>query len=296
MPLAFKRFHESGDSDLDFLPLMSEVLILSQPPIQNHPNIINLKGICWEIKPRTERAVPVLVFEKAAWDLKQYMNVREGMGMSIKDRLKVCAEIASAIMALHTYGLSFQIISSFKMSNMDADVIHGDIKPQNVLVFKDTTGKTIVKVADFGYSTLNVGEAGKVLLPKSRPWNAPEHHFGDFKVSEAKKTDVYSFGILCLWVLFGYNLSHIPSYGAKSVSEVVSFEASTGPRTSLEQLKDADKLEHFANQLIDSIPFACLDAEYRVYLKEFFSLTVPLNPEKRTVDLGKLVGLLSREQ
>ena len=64
-PLAFKRFYDSGDSDGGFLPMMSEVLILSQPPIQNHPNIVDLEGICWEIKPRTEKAVPVLVFEKA---------------------------------------------------------------------------------------------------------------------------------------------------------------------------------------------------------------------------------------
>jgi hypothetical protein len=46
MPLAFKRFRGSEDSEQDFLPLISEVLILSQPPIQNHPNIINLEGIC----------------------------------------------------------------------------------------------------------------------------------------------------------------------------------------------------------------------------------------------------------
>ena len=175
-------------------------------------------------------------------------------------------------------------------------MIHGDIKPQNVLVFKDATSKTIVKVADFGYSTLTACEVAKVLLPKSRPWNAPEHHFGEFKVSEAKKTDVYSVGILCLWVLFGYNLSHIPSHNTKSVAEVISFEASTGPRTSLEQLKDADNLQHYAGQLIDSISLPRLNAEHTIYLKEFFSLTVSLNPEKRTSDLGKLVGLLSTER
>jgi hypothetical protein len=108
MPLAFKRFHDSGDSD--FLPLMSEVLILSQPAIQSHKNIVSLEGICWEIKPRTEKAVPVLLFEKAAWDLEQFMNVSEGMNMSIGDRLKICADVGSAIMALHAYGLSFQVV------------------------------------------------------------------------------------------------------------------------------------------------------------------------------------------
>ena len=116
MPLAFKRFHEggdsgSGDSGMDFLPLISEVLILSQRPIQEHPNIVTLKGVCWEIKPLTERAVPVLVFKKASWDLQQFMNVSEGKNMSIDDRLEICADIGNAIMTLHAYGLSYQAIS-----------------------------------------------------------------------------------------------------------------------------------------------------------------------------------------
>ena len=88
-------------------------------------------------------------------------------------------------------------------SDEDIGVVHGDIKPQNVLVFKDSTTREItVKVTDFGYSTLTVGESGKVFLPKSRPWNAPEYHFGEFNVQEAKKADVYSFGLL----VFGFCL------------------------------------------------------------------------------------------
>ena len=100
-PLAFKRFHDPENSDADFLPMMSEVLILSQPPIQNHPNIVDLEGICWEVKRWTEKAVPVLVFEKASWDLQQFMNLREGMDMVVEDRLKICADIGGAIVALH---------------------------------------------------------------------------------------------------------------------------------------------------------------------------------------------------
>ena len=42
-PLAFKRFRDSENSDGGFLPMMSEVLILSQPPIRNHPNIVGLE-------------------------------------------------------------------------------------------------------------------------------------------------------------------------------------------------------------------------------------------------------------
>jgi serine/threonine protein kinase len=172
-----------------------------------------------------------------------------------------------------------------------------------VLVFKDATGETTVKVADFGYSTLVAGEAfvggeapasgtastaqptsrtGKVFLPKSRPWNAPEHHYGEFSPAEAKLTDVYSFGVLCLWVLFG-------SVPAVQDSTEYKFDGSNWALSSLEQLKYDDKMEHLANQLMGSMP---LKAEHRPRLKEFFSLTVVLDPAKRSSDFGTLLSLL----
>jgi hypothetical protein len=98
---------------MDFWPLMTEVLILSQPPIQNQPNIVNLEGICWEIQPRTEKAVPILVYEKVVWDLQQFMSTTEGMNMTIDNRLKICADIGYAIMALHAYGLSLEVDFDF---------------------------------------------------------------------------------------------------------------------------------------------------------------------------------------
>jgi serine/threonine protein kinase len=287
-PLAFKRYQHNDGSEMDFLPIMSEVLILSQPPVQHHPNIVKLEGICWEIKRRTEKAVPVLVFQKATWDLKQFMNVREGMDMTVDERLQICANVGSAIMALHAYGKFFETDITLE-SNTSSDVIHGDIKPQNVLVFKDVSGKTTVKVADFGYSTVTAGGEGSVFLPKSRPWNAPEHHFEKFVASEAKKTDVYSFGMLCLWTLFGK--MRIPGDNTE-----YTFGTSTGPHTSLEKLKYDDKIVHIAKQLIESVLPADFDEQRRIHLKEFFSLTIFLEPEKRTSDLKRLINLLSYER
>jgi hypothetical protein len=92
---------------------MTEVLILSQPPIQNQLNIVNLEGICWEIQPRTEKAVPVLVYEKVVWDLQQFMSTTEGMNMTIDNRLKICADIGNAVMVLHAYGLSLEVDFDF---------------------------------------------------------------------------------------------------------------------------------------------------------------------------------------
>jgi serine/threonine protein kinase len=155
-----------------------------------------------------------------------------------------------------------------------------------VLVFKDDTGKTTIRVADFGYSTLATREEASILLPKSKPWNAPEHHFGVFTLAEAKKADVYSFGRLCLWALCG---------GTECVAEVASFDPSTEFRPSFEELKD-DEVEHFAYQCIESMQLAGLNDQQRCCLKEFFKLTLEPNPEKRTADVGKLMVLLSPER
>lgn len=100
---AFKRFHWTTDSDTRLLPLISEVLILSQNAIANHPNIVDLLGICWDVEPGSERLQPVLVFEKAAWNLQQFLRTEEGMQLSFHERLQVCAELADAIATMHAY-------------------------------------------------------------------------------------------------------------------------------------------------------------------------------------------------
>jgi serine/threonine protein kinase len=81
--------------------------------------------------------------------------------------------------------------------------LHGDIKPQNVLVF-GSDGKYTAKVADYGFSSLK--QSGDVALAISRPWEAPELIECDcsplLNFTAAKRAEAYSFGLLCLWLLF----------------------------------------------------------------------------------------------
>ena len=83
-----------------FWALISEVIVLGNPVIRDHPNIINIEGICFEIDADDVR--PVLVFEKAQLgDLEQFLGTTEWNDGLFDMQLSLCADIACAIMALH---------------------------------------------------------------------------------------------------------------------------------------------------------------------------------------------------
>ncbi len=82
-----------------------------------------------------------------------------------------------------------------------SDIIHGDIKPQNLLVFNHKRRSHIIKVADFGYSTRWASTNDLIQMPRSEPWTALEWHHRGFTPAQAKLFDVYSFGMLVLWLL-----------------------------------------------------------------------------------------------
>ena len=81
-------------------------------------------------------------------------------------------------------------------------IVHGDVKPENILIFRNREGKLIAKLADFGCSVLGTSSDQLVRLRKSEPWFALEYHHRDFKLHMARRMDIYSFGMLCLWILF----------------------------------------------------------------------------------------------
>ena len=84
-----------------FQALISELSILGHPLFREHPNVISLLGICWDVLP-SGTVWPVFVFEKTPLgDLWRFAKSEEGKNMPIDMRLKLCADIANAITDLH---------------------------------------------------------------------------------------------------------------------------------------------------------------------------------------------------
>lgn len=113
---AFKRVSEKDKldrSEEDILRrCINEITILWHPAIRNHPNILELQGLCWEIcstaqvsaeatpppSPNHETVWPVLVFEKSHLeDLYHFARLPIGQELGIRDRLKICLDIGKAI-------------------------------------------------------------------------------------------------------------------------------------------------------------------------------------------------------
>ena len=85
--LGFKCIKESEKLEKSeaeiFQMLTTEILILGHERIRAHENIVQLKGISWDVS-LNRKAWPVLVFEKASMgDLSDFMASQEGRAMSI---------------------------------------------------------------------------------------------------------------------------------------------------------------------------------------------------------------------
>ncbi len=137
---------------------------------------------------------PLMVVEVANADTPTldtfYMN--RSRSKSFSTDIGFIADIADGLSALHRCG-----------------VVHGDLKPQNVLLFDDpeTKGGLVAKVADFGFS--NIEFLKESIRGESERWKAPERIHGcPEQIMIAMQeldvpgcaSDVYSFGLVAIFV------------------------------------------------------------------------------------------------
>jgi len=83
---------------------VQEIVVLYHPVVRNHPHIIQLMGICWDI-PCNNQVWPALVFKKThLGDLYRFTRSAKGRDLALEDKLKVCVEVGIALRDMHQNG------------------------------------------------------------------------------------------------------------------------------------------------------------------------------------------------
>lgn len=100
---AFKRTSKlfAKDPEEAFRAIMTEILVLANPSVRNHQNIVNIEGVCWEFDD-DKNLLPVLVLPKAQkGNLTQHLLLLEESENTFGSRQKLCLDIGKAIASLH---------------------------------------------------------------------------------------------------------------------------------------------------------------------------------------------------
>ncbi|KUL90028.1 hypothetical protein ZTR_02801 [Talaromyces verruculosus] len=284
LAFAFKRFKpdntnpslsDSQFRDLQYSAMINEMTILSHPAIGEHDNITYFIGVGFELFSDTGEVWPMLIFSRLnQGDLGTYM----AQSTSIQDGdilLGICGQVAKAVQILHK-----------------SNVIHGDIKPANVLIHHDVEHDSVsVVLADFGFSAFSNTDDDLVYLPRSEPWEAPELHGRAFRLADAQKTDIYSFGLLCLWLFLrnvdmtdlGFPRTKIGN--AFSGTDLDAFAA-------IQELKrdTDDAMLIRALRLLRGFTSMRNDLKHR--LEQVFRMTLVRIPSERNTTMENLVDIL----
>ncbi|ENI00904.1 hypothetical protein COCC4DRAFT_53436 [Bipolaris maydis ATCC 48331] len=180
-----------------------ELQILRHPHIQEHENIVSILGVCW--RSIRGQVMPAFVMELAHTNLEAMMQ-SEGFiidKMSTRKAFGLAIDVCAGVSALHEVG-----------------IIHGDIKPANVLIFKHPELKFVAKISDFGSSLLKTDIKEPIRLPfSSGIWQAPECK----KVLDGENlisADTFSLALLVSYILSrGYTMATFENHGSKTPSE-----------------------------------------------------------------------------
>ncbi|GKU93576.1 hypothetical protein SLEP1_g7162 [Rubroshorea leprosula] len=177
---AIKAFHKSHLSRVRVAPsetamsdVHREVLIMKS---LEHPNIVNLFEVIDD--PNTDHFYMVLEYVEGKWVCEAFGDTR---GISEDTARKYLRDIVSGLMYLHAH-----------------NIIHGDIKPDNLLI----TSAGTLKIADFSVSQV-VEDCDDELRrsPGTPVFTAPECCSGS--TYHGKAADTWAVGVTLYCMIFG---------------------------------------------------------------------------------------------
>lgn len=188
------RKPQHDDDHRCLAPLVQELRILSHETLRDAQNLVRMLCIGWSGDSADVvggRCWPSLLLECATHGtLGQFLLRKPQLPWDLKWTL--CLDIAEGLQVLHKH-----------------DIVHCDLKLDNILVFEHPDIKVVAKISDFGYSLITSDYDEQAVFPGragTPPWNAPEIAFGRGpRIHALGKADIYTMGlIVCTIILEGH--------------------------------------------------------------------------------------------
>jgi len=224
--------------------VLQELRVLLHPHLRSHDNIINLFGLDFqEDYDDCTTAWPVLVMENAEYGTLDILQQDIHLDSELARILLL--DVARGIEALH-----------------QCNIIHGDVKSENVLICRHKARPYVARLSDFGLSVINPDEGREDhhLPGGTFLWRAPEFERA-LSIQGLQQTDVYSFGLTVWRVLVNdpnpYSLIPLAALGLQNspaLSEVVN-RAKAHPRFTqlvLQTMETSGFSQIYALRIIES--------------------------------------------
>lgn len=207
-----------------------EIENLCHPDLRGHPNIIKILGwgLCLdtlEDVTAPEPRIPLLVLEKADCTLGHLITSKElscqfGCVQRHERQLSILQDIGNGLEAIHK-----------------AELIHGDIKLENILILRHREG-LIAKLSDFGLTVAGSGDDPTSIVSTYRgtPRWCPLAGSARYSCQDLYSFDHFAYGLVA-WCIFA-DLCHspLPSEERAGAESDDLFEASTLIDTCVSQL------------------------------------------------------------
>ena len=199
-----KRLRSDGSRGLAFQvnAAYTEIRLLSKDSLRSHPNVIRLLGwaLCLDSLENSASSIPrlpLLILEKADFDLRGFLISSDYNYTSYMDLCTICLGIGQGLQALHLENIS-----------------HGDLKPANILILEQRAWKSdpqtpscrwLPKLCDFGLAKILKEYAGHPDLQRYQGtggWKPPESYLKSPPAS-LQLCDVFAYGLVTWCVFIG---------------------------------------------------------------------------------------------
>ena len=229
-----------------------EIRCLTHPPIRDNKNIIGLLAIAWEER---DGLWPILISEFA--DLGTLASYQIAKGLAPLEMTSFLLDVACGLHALHS-----------------CNIIHGDIKSENVLIVRVSESEVRAKLADFSCALMDV-QGESIQVGGTELWMAPECT-RSVQRDLLAQTDIYSFGLM-VW--------RVAIFQGKNPFKLFNIP----DLQTWQRLKEDNKMLALALQSIKATGFG---PDNCLRLQDILLLTLQAKPTYRASDITTIIRLL----